>query len=55
MLGLVGFVVFSSFLWLGYVYLGEIGEVVVSVIGLVIIVVVYIINYWLGKCKFVLL
>lgn len=54
MSGLVGLVVLSSPLWLGHAYLGETGEVVVSVIGSAIIVAVHTINYRLGKRKLAL-
>ncbi len=51
MSGLLGLVVLSSPFWLGHEYLGETGEVVVSVIGSAIIVAVHTINYRLGKRK----
>lgn len=54
MSGLIGLVVLSSPLWLGHEYLGEAGEVVVSVIGSAIIVAVHTVNYRLGKRKSVL-
>jgi hypothetical protein len=49
--GLIGLAVLSSPLWLGHAYLGEKGELVVSILGSLMIVAVHTINYKLGARK----